>query len=132
MDFIDEKDIAFLKIGEECRKIAGLGDDGARGGTEVDAHLARHDLGQRGLAETRRPREQHVIQRLAPCLGGGDEDLEVVLLLRLADELIKPLRSQMRVECIFRRFLAAREFHIHQVAFQNPLHMSQHSMAGAR
>ena len=54
-----------FEIGEQRRKIAGLGDHRAGGGAEVDAELARDDLGERRLAEAGRADEQHVIERLA-------------------------------------------------------------------
>jgi hypothetical protein len=60
---------------------------GPGGGAEVDAQLAGDDLGQGGLAQARRAEQQHVVQGLAPALGGLDEDAQVALGLLLADEL---------------------------------------------
>ena len=64
MDLVDEEDVAVLEIGEERREIAGLDDDRAGGGAEIDAELARDDLRERRLAEARRPDEEHVVERL--------------------------------------------------------------------
>ena len=97
VDLVDEEDVALLQVGEQRGEIAGLGDDGPRGGAETHPQLARHDLGERGLAEARRPCEQHVVQRIAPRLGGSDEHLEVGARLLLADELGKALRAQRRL-----------------------------------
>ena len=108
VDLVDEQHVALFEIGEQRREIARLGDDGAGGGLEVDAQLARHDLRQRRLAEARGAGEQHMIQRLAARLGRLDEDAQVLLGLGLADEFLQPLRPQMRVDGIFRRLLAAR------------------------
>jgi len=64
------------------------------GAASVDAKLARHDLGERGLAETGRPGEQHMIQRLAPPARRLDEDFEIGADLGLADELGESLRPE--------------------------------------
>ena len=87
VDLVDEQDVAVFQVGQQRGEIASLGDDRARGGAEADAQLARHDLRQRGLAETRRAGEQHVVQRIAARLGRLDEHLEVGARLLLADEL---------------------------------------------
>ena len=107
VDLVDEQHVALLEIGEERRKIAGLGDDGPRGGLEVDAELARHDLRQRRLAQARGASEQHMVQRLAAGLRRLDEDAEVLLGLGLADEFLQPLRPEMRVDHVFRGLFAA-------------------------
>ena len=65
VDFVDEQHVALFEIGEQRGEIAGLGDHRPGGGAEIDAELARHDLRQRRLAQTRRADEQHVIERLA-------------------------------------------------------------------
>ena len=97
MDFVDEEHVALFEIGQQCREIAGLGDHGTRGGAKADAELARHDLRQRGLAQSRRPDEQHVIQRLAALARGFDEYGQIGARLRLADELRQQLRTQRGV-----------------------------------
>src|SRR6185503_5283558 len=81
-------------------EIAGLLDHRARGGAEADAHLARHDLGERRLAQPGRAVEQHMVERLAARLGGGDEDLEVLAHLLLADEVVERLRTQRELRRI--------------------------------
>ena len=94
VDLVDEQDVAVFQVGEQRGEIAGLADHGTGGGAEADAQLARHDLGERGLAEAGRAGEQHVIERVAARLGGLDEHLEVGARLLLADELGQPLRAQ--------------------------------------
>ncbi len=86
MNFIDEQYIALFEIGQEGCEVAGLGDHGARRGAKSDAEFARHDLRQRGLAETRRTDEQHVVQRLAALARGLDENRQIGARLLLADE----------------------------------------------
>ena len=50
MDLVDEQHVALLEIREQRRKVSGLDNHWSRGCTKVDAELARHDLGERGLA----------------------------------------------------------------------------------
>src|SRR5262249_52296329 len=58
---------------------------------------ARHDLRQRGLAESRGAYEQHVVERLAALARRLDEHGEILARLRLADELRQHLRTQRGV-----------------------------------
>ena len=97
VDFVDEQHVARFEIGELRRKVAGLGDHGAGGRAEVDAKLARHDLRQRRLAQSRRADEQHMIERLAARLGRPDEHLEIGARRLLAGEIGKRQRTQRRV-----------------------------------
>ena len=94
VDLVDEQHVALFEIGEQRREVAGLGDHRARGGAEIDAELARDDLGERGLAEAGRADQQHVVERLAAALRRLDEDAEIGPRLLLADELGEPLRAQ--------------------------------------
>ena len=97
MDLVDEQHVVRLQIGELRGKIARLLDHRPGGGAEAHAHLARHDLRQRRLAEAGRAVEQHVVERLAARLGGGDEDLQVLADLLLADEIVERLRTQRQL-----------------------------------
>ncbi len=65
MDLVDEQDVVVLHLRQERGQIAGLSDHRARRRSEVHAELARHDLRQGRLAESRRADEQDVVQRLA-------------------------------------------------------------------
>ena len=97
MNLVDEQHVARFEIGELRREIARLGDDRARSGAEIDAELARNDLGQRRLAEAGRTDEQHVIERLAPRFGGSDENAEILARRFLAGEIGQELRANRRV-----------------------------------
>ena len=97
MDLVDEQHVALFEIGQKRGEIAGLGDHRAGGGAKTDAEFARHDLRQRGLAETRGPDEQHVVERLVTFARGLDEDREIGARLRLADEFRQQLRAQRGV-----------------------------------
>ena len=100
MDLVDEEHVALFEIGELRGEVAGLGDHRPRGRAEVDAELARHDLRQRRLAETRGSDEQDVIERLAAGLGRVDEDLQVGARLPLADEVGQHERAQGRLAVV--------------------------------
>ncbi len=110
MDLVDEQNVARLEVGELGGEIAGLGDHRPRGRAEIDAELARHDLRERRLAETRGADEQHVVERLAARLGRLDEHLEVLARRLLAGEVGQHLRAQGRVVLgtLFRRDESAR------------------------
>ena len=54
VDLVDEQHVALFEIGEEGCEVAGLGDHRTGRGAEIHAELARHDLGERGLAEAGR------------------------------------------------------------------------------
>ena len=100
MDLVDEQHVAIFEIGEQRREISRLGDDRAGGGAKIDAELARHDLRERRLAETRRPREQNMVERLAPRPRRLDEHFEVRADLGLADELAEHLRPERSLRLI--------------------------------
>src|SRR5579862_3444030 len=94
VNLVDEQYVAILEIGQERREIAGLGDHRTGRATEIDAELARQNLRQSGLAETRRTDEQHVIERFTPPARRFDEYAEIFSRLFLADEFRKALRPQ--------------------------------------
>ena len=103
MDLVDEQHVARLEVGEQCRKIAGAGDHRPRGHAKADAELGGDDLGERGLAEPGRAREQRVIKRLLAMPGRLDEHPKIGAQLRLTDELTQPLRPQRHIRIIARR-----------------------------
>src|SRR5579859_329661 len=109
MDLVDEQDVVGLEVGEDGGEVAGLGQHRAAGGAEVDAQFAGDDLGQRGLAQTRRAEQQHVVQRLAARLGALDEHPQVPLGLLLPDELGEGLRAQRLVGGFQRRGFSGDE-----------------------
>src|SRR5262245_4959231 len=94
MNLVNEEHVAFFKIGEQRGQIARLFDHRPGRGFDLRAHLAGDYSGHCGLAETRRPIEQHMIQRLAARAGGLDEDAQIVLDLLLADVFAQDLRAQ--------------------------------------
>ena len=61
----------------------------AGGLPQADAQLGGQDVGQGGLAQSRRPEDQHVIERLAPLARRSHEDLELRLYGGLPDVFIE-------------------------------------------
>jgi len=55
-------------------------------------------VGKGGFAEAGRAVEEQVVQRLVALFGGIDGDAEIVLQLRLADELLEAPRPQRDVD----------------------------------
>ena len=94
VDLVDEQDVAVVEVGEDRRQVAGPLESGPRGDAEVGPQLVGHDLGQRGLAQTRPAAEKQVVDVvLAAAHCGTDQDLEMGLHPVLADELRKRTRA---------------------------------------
>ena len=100
MDLVDEQDVAGFQVGQQCRQVARLGDHGTGSGTKADTQLARDDLGQGRLAQTRRAVKQDMVQRLTTVTGGPDKDAEIVAEVGLADELLQAARAQGRLDAV--------------------------------
>ena len=65
VDLVDEQHVARLEVGQQRGEIARALEHRARGLAQVDAHLARDDVRERGLAQARRAEQQHVVERFA-------------------------------------------------------------------
>ena len=85
MDLVDEEHVVFFEIGEQRGQIARALEHRTRGLAQIDAHFGSHDMGQRGLAQTRRTEKQQVIERFAAVACGGHEDIELLADAGLAD-----------------------------------------------
>ena len=102
VDLVDEQHIARLQVGQDGGQVAGALDHRAGGGAEPHPQFASHDLGQGGLAQARRPVQQHVVHRLRPPPCGMDEDAQVFAAGLLPDELRQHLRPQRRFGGVLR------------------------------
>ena len=98
MDLVDEQHVALVELGEDRRQVARPLERRSRRDVQMHAHLGGDDARQRGLAQPWRPGEQHVVDRLVAAAGRAEHDVEVLLELRLADELGEMLRSQARFD----------------------------------
>ena len=101
MDLVDEEDVIGFEIGQQCGEIARLGDHRAGCGAKSDAQFLCDDLRQRGLAESRRPEEQHMVHRLPPRLRCLDEHAQILARSFLPDEFGERFGAQGRVR-VFR------------------------------
>ena len=106
MDLVDEQHVARLQVGQQRGEIAGPFEHRPRGLAQVHAQLAREDVGQRGLAESRRAEDQRVIQRLTALHRRLHEDLQLRLDLLLADIVGQLLRPDGAIDGLF--FLRGR------------------------
>ena len=109
VDLVDEQHFVGREVGDDADQIARLLDRRARGRAHRHAHLVADDVGERRLAESRRAVQQHVIERLAALLRGGDRDLQVLADAILSDVLVEPARAQARF--VLRVFVDARRGH---------------------
>src|SRR6185369_8112665 len=107
MDLVDEEDVAVLKVRQQRRKVARLGDHRTGRGPESDAHLAREDAGERRFAEPWRAMKEDVVECLAAALRCIDEHAQVLAGRLLADELVEALGPKSRVG-VFARALGRR------------------------
>ena len=97
VDLVDEEDVELGQLGEDAGEVGGLFEDGAGGGAELGADLARDDVPQRGLAQPRRAGEEDVVERLAALARRLDVDLQVLDDLGLPDELVEASRPELRL-----------------------------------
>jgi hypothetical protein len=84
--FVDEEDGSLLERREDAREILGLVEGRGARRLEVGPELVGHDEGEGRLAEARGPHEEEVVEGLLALAGRADEDLEILLVRRLALE----------------------------------------------
>ena len=94
MDLVDEEDVPGVQVGEDAHQVARLLQHRPGGHLDPDPHFRGEHHRQRGLAEPRRPVEEHVVERVAPPAGSRDRDRERLLDLCLADALGEAARAQ--------------------------------------
>ena len=92
--FVDEEHLARLQVAEHRREIAGLLDHRPGRRPHRDAQLVGDDVRQRRLAEPGRAVEQHVVERFAALLRGGDRDVQILAQPVLPDVLVERPRPQ--------------------------------------
>ena len=84
VDLVDEQHVVRFEVGQQRGQVARALQHRAGGVAQVDAHLARDDVRQRGLAQAGRAEQQHVIERLLALAGGLDENVQLAADLFLA------------------------------------------------
>ena len=98
VDLVDEQDVAGTQVGERPDQITRLLERRPGRGVDVHAHFARDQLGECGLAQTRRADQQRVVERFLSPHRRIDIDAQRVLHLALSDELGEPLRTQRELD----------------------------------
>ena len=97
MDLVDEQHVSRLEVGEDGREVPGALDGGAGGGVHLRAHLVGDDARERGLAQPRGAREDHMVERLSAVASRLDEHAQVLADALLADVLVERARAQRAV-----------------------------------
>ncbi|CAM2144510.1 hypothetical protein PT2222_160067 [Paraburkholderia tropica] len=101
VNFVDEQHVVRFEIGEQRGEVARAFEHRPRRLPQIDPHFARDDVRERGLAQTGRPEQQHVVERLGAALGGFDEDFELAAHLFLPDVFLELTRAQRALERLF-------------------------------
>ena len=97
MDFVDEQHVVGLKTGQDRRNVAGPLDGRPGGDLDGRTHLVGDDVGQGGLAQARRPVDDHVIQGLAAHSRRLHGDAQVFPHLWLPHEVVQAGRPEADV-----------------------------------
>ncbi len=92
MNFVDEKHVALLEVGQQRGEIAGPLHHRPRSRPDVDAHFPGDDVGERGLAQSRRAMKQHMIEDVAAPARCRDRHPQIGLDLLLADVFVEAAR----------------------------------------
>ena len=103
MNLIDEQHVVLVEIRQNRRQVTRAFKHWPRGLSQIDAHLARDDVRQRGLAQAGRAEQQHVIERLGAIARCLDENTELFADLRLPDIFSKRGRTQCPLDCFLVR-----------------------------
>ena len=98
MDLVDEKHVAFLKVGQQGSDVARFLDRRTGGRSQFRAHLIRDDVCERGLAQAWWTSEQHVVQGFATIARGLHVDTKILLDLPLSDVVLDTSWAQRQIE----------------------------------
>ncbi len=85
MNFINEEDITLFEVGQHGGQITGFFQHRAGCGLNGHTHFIGNDVGERGLAQPRRTKDQHMIQCLLATSRGGNEDFHLLPHSRLTN-----------------------------------------------
>src|ERR1700723_2151004 len=91
MNFVEEKEIAFVERSENAGEIALFLQQRAGAYFDCDAHFVRENLRQRGLAQTWRAIQQDVIESLAASARCFNGDGEIFFYACLANVIVEAL-----------------------------------------
>ncbi len=98
MDLVDKQHVTRLQVGQDGRQVTRARDGRAARGLDLSAQLVGDNGSQRGLAQTRRAREDHVVERLAAALRRLDQHAKALLDMLLTAVIVQALRAQGAVD----------------------------------
>jgi hypothetical protein len=97
VDFVDEEDVAFLKLAQHRREIAWFLDHGTGRRSNRHPELVRNHVRERRLAQPWRSVQEHVVERF-PALGRRfDRHMQVLANTILADVVVKRAGAKPRL-----------------------------------
>ena len=105
VDLVDEEHVPLLQMGEDGGHVGLALQRRSRGGRDVHPHLQGDDVGESGLAQSRRSGQQHVVQRLTARLRRRDEYPQLLPEHRLSHERAERARAQGALQLLFERSL---------------------------
>src|ERR1051326_7835909 len=94
VDLVDKEDLVGADVGEHAREVELLLKNRPGGLLEAGAELRSNNGCQRGLPQTRRAVQQHVIHCFAAMSGRLDRNRQVFFELRLTGEIRQALRAE--------------------------------------
>jgi hypothetical protein len=97
VQFVDEENVAVLQVRQQGSEIAGPRENRPGRHAKPRTHLARHNAGERGFAQSRRSREEQVVGALIPRAGGTEHYLQMPDKVTLADEIAERLGTKRRL-----------------------------------
>ena len=109
VDLVDEQHLVALQRREDRREVAGTLDHRAGRGLHRHAEFVGDDVRQRRLAEARRARDQHVVERFVALARRRNRDLQVLADAVLADVVVERARPQSGL--VLRLVVAAASAH---------------------
>ena len=98
MDLVDKQHVTRLQVSQDGRQITGTRNSRAARRLDLSAQLVGDNRGQRGLAQTRRARENHVVERLATALRRLDQHAKALLDMLLTAVVVQALGTQGTVD----------------------------------
>ena len=108
VDLVHEEDVALVDIGQDAHEVAAALERRPRRGDHGGAHLVGENGRERRLPETRRSREQHVVERLAALARRLHRHPQALDGRALAHVLVEPLGAQLALDLrLFRQGDAA-------------------------
>ena len=98
MDLVNKQNVTWLQVSQDGCQVTGTRNSGAARRLDLSAQLVGDNRGQRGLAQTRGARENHVVERLATALRRLDQHAKALLDMLLTAVVVQALGTQGTVD----------------------------------